>query len=219
METESIKAELIRLHQAEKKIFVTSSFQTHSIPLLHLIWSARVPVDVLFLQTRFHFPETLAFRNLIIDRFGLNLINLESVIPLHMQRDMAGRFLYVTNPNRCCEFNKTQPMRPVLASYDIWVNGVRRDQSSTRAAFERYQESGERAVRFHPMLDWTARDIWMYRKEHDLPAHPLEEENYQSIGCAPCTRKWDLDGRGGRWFGMEKTECGLHTQLIVGGEE
>jgi len=210
-----IKAELQRLSEAGKKIFITSSFQTHSIPLLHILAASGVPFHTFFLHTNFHFPETLQFRNQITKLLSLQLTSIRSPIPLSMQRDTTGRFLYSSDPEYCCEINKTQPLQPYLNHYDIWVSGVRRDQSSARAKMSRYQATGHRAQRFHPILDWTSRDIYEYRMRHQLPPHPLDDAGYVSIGCAPCTRHWDsVDDRGGRWFGMQKTECGLHTQLI-----
>lgn len=198
-----------------KRMFVTSSFQSHSLPLLHMISTSGVPVDVLFINTGFHFPETLCFRDEISKRFGLKMIDVRSNVPKNLQRDPEGQFYFISDPDYCCFLNKTQPLEPFLQSYDIWINGVRRQQSAQRAAMEIEQDTPHRAKRFHPLLDWTSKDIHDYRKAHDLPSHPLEEKGYLSIGCEPCTRKFDAnDDRSGRWFGMKKTECGLHTDLI-----
>ena len=215
MEADAIRAELRELHSRGKRIFLSSSFQTHSIPLLHIASTSGVPFDVLFLQTRFHFPETLAFRNQVRDLLGLRIVNVESNVPMHMQRDTDGRLPYVRDPEHCCRVNKTLAMEPYLDLYDVWVNGVRRNQSAVREGFTRWAPTGHRAERFHPLLDWTDRQIWEYRTEHSLPKHPLEDAGYVSIGCAPCTRRRDSnDPRQARWFGMSKTECGLHTQLV-----
>ena len=99
--------------------------------------------------------------------------------------------------------------------YDVWINGVRADQSATRKAMLVEQDAPYDSLRFHPMLDWDNKMIYKYIADNNLPAHPLEAQGYLSVGCAPCTRKFNLDEeRDGRWFGMNKTECGLHTELI-----
>ena len=100
--------------------------------------------------------------------------------------------------------------------HDIWINGVRADQSATRKAMQVEQPAPHNTMRFHPMLDWTSKMIYEYQKEFNLPRHKLESQGYLSIGCEPCTRKFDLEmqEREARWFGMNKTECGLHTALI-----
>jgi phosphoadenosine phosphosulfate reductase len=133
-----------------------------------------------------------------------------------MQKDPQGRLLFTSDPDYCCFLNKTQPMEAVLSEYDVWINGVRRDQSRARQQMKREQATPQGAVRFHPMLEWSSRDIHAYRKEYDLPEHPMEPEGYLSIGCEPCTRKMDphMSEREARWYGLQKSECGLHTDLI-----
>lgn len=198
------------------KVFASSSFQTHSIPMLHLISELDANIPVVFLQTGFHFPETLAYRDEIGALLGLEIINVESAIPKLAQRDAAGRFHFASDPSYCCYLNKTKPMEPILGEYDIWITGVRRDQSATRKNFQLEAPGPFSTTRFHPMLDWDNRLIHHYRKQYNLPAHPLEAKGYLSIGCAPCTQKFNLgdpNDRGGRWAGLKKTECGLHTDL------
>lgn len=198
-----------------KKMFVTSSFQTHSIPLLHLLSHSGIQVDVLFLNTGFLFPQTLMFRDELAFKLGLHLIEVKSISSKHLQKDGQGQFYFVSDPDYCCFLNKTQPMDAYLTQYDIWINGVRADQTETRSKMSTTQEAPHNTLRFHPMLDWSAKMIYAYRMEHELPEHPLDKEGYQSIGCVPCTRKIDLnDERSARWYGMNKTECGLHTDLI-----
>lgn len=200
------------------RIFASSSFQTHSIPMLHLISEIDRDIPIVFLQTGFHFPETLAFRDQIIEQLGLKVIHVESAIPKLAQRDAAGRFHYASDPEYCCYLNKTKPMEPILGQYDIWITGVRRDQNSNRKQFQLEAPGPFDTLRFHPMLDWTNKMIHQYRRLHQLPPHPLEAKGYLSIGCAPCTQKFNMGGaddRGGRWAGLKKTECGLHTDLAT----
>ena len=199
-----------------KKMFTTSSFQSHSLVLLHMISRIDREIPVYFINTGYHFPETVQFRDFITDRFGLNTIDLKSDVPKFMQRDPDGKLLFTSDPDHCCYLNKTQPMDAILLAHNIWINGVRADQSATRAAMKVEQPAKHGCTRFHPMLDWNSKMIWQYQKEYDLPRHPLEEKGFVSIGCEPCTRKLDpeMQEREARWFGLNKVECGLHTDLI-----
>ena len=104
-------------------------------------------------------------------------------------------------------------MEALLIEYDVWVTGVRSDQNANRKKFSLEGRGPHGTTRFHPMLEWNSKMIHEYRMLHNLPEHPLEQFGYFSIGCAPCTRKFGEDGRAGRWAGMKKTECGLHTDL------
>ena len=146
----------------------------------------------------------------------LTILDLKPNTPKYLQRETNGKLMFTTDPDHCCYLNKTQPMESVLASHDIWINGVRADQSAVRKAMKVEQPAPFDSIRFHPMLDWDKRKIFAYIKEHDLPKHPLDEKGYLSIGCEPCTRKVDLDmqEREARWFGLNKVECGLHTDLV-----
>ena len=216
MQFEDIKNYILSTQQRGKKMFVTSSFQSHSLPLLHMISRIDNTIPVYFINTGFHFPETLEFRDKIISDFGLKkMINLYSMVPRNLQKNDGGNFYFTSDPDQCCFINKTQPMEVVLAEYDVWINGIRGDQNANRRNMQVEQPAPFNTIRFHPMLDWTSKMIYEYSKEFNLPRHPLEENGYLSIGCEPCTRKLDLmNDRGGRWYGMHKSECGLHTDLV-----
>lgn len=206
----------IKAYKAEgKKMFATSSFQTHSIPMLHILSRIDPEIPILFINTGFHFPETLTFRDQIKDSLGLNLIDVRSLVARNLQKDSGGQFYFTSDPDYCCFINKTQPVEPFLAEYDVWINGIRGDQNANRRNMKIEQPAPFGSVRFHPMLDWSNKMIYDYIREHQLPKHPLEFQGYLSIGCEPCTRKVDLNNdRTGRWFGLNKTECGLHTDLV-----
>ncbi|MAC94846.1 MAG: phosphoadenylyl-sulfate reductase [Flavobacteriales bacterium] len=207
----------IKLYQKEgKRIFATSSFQSHSIPLLHIISEIDHRIPIYYLNTGYLFPETLAFKDELAERLNLNMIGLESAVPKSQQKDENGELLFTSDPDYCCYLNKTQPLEPILASFDVWINGIRADQNANRADMKVEEKTPQGALRYHPILDWTSKDIYEYRKAHDLPPHPKEKEGYLSIGCEPCTRKMlnGDDERTSRWFGMNKVECGLHTDLI-----
>ncbi len=216
MKIEQIKSYIDSYKERGLKLFTTSSFQTHSIPLLHIISTIDKTIPVYFINTGYHFPETVAYRDQIAELLGLNIISISSPTPRSAQKDAEGKLLFASDPDYCCHLNKVVPMEPILAEYDVWINGVRADQSKVRQGFSIEEKAPYNTLRFHPMLDWDMKTITKYMKEHQLPKHPLEDAGYMSIGCEPCTRKFDLESytREGRWFGLNKTECGLNTELV-----
>ncbi|MBX2955153.1 MAG: phosphoadenylyl-sulfate reductase [Cyclobacteriaceae bacterium] len=216
MNPTAIQEKIESYTRAGKRLFTSSSFQSHSLVLLHILSRIDKSIPVYFINTGYHFPETIKFRDHITGLFGLNTIDLMSEVPKYMQRDGEGKLLFASDPDHCCYLNKTQPMDGILRTYDVWINGVRADQSAVRAALKEEQPAPYGTVRFHPMLNWSAKMIWEYQKEHNLPKHPLEEKGYISIGCEPCTRRLDpaMQEREARWYGLKKVECGLHTELV-----
>ncbi|MEX2597353.1 MAG: phosphoadenylyl-sulfate reductase, partial [Salibacteraceae bacterium] len=198
-----------------RTFFASSSFQTHSLPMLHILAGLAPEMPVYFIQTGFHFPETLRFRDGIADVFGINVLNVESQVPKIQQRNQEGNFYFTSDPDYCCFLNKTQPMQPLLERFDVWVNGVRADQNANRKNLSVMEYTPQGGTRYHPMLNWSKQEIWQYIAHHQLPRHPLDAQGYVSVGCEPCTVKPSLgDEREGRWLGQSKTECGLHTELI-----
>jgi phosphoadenosine phosphosulfate reductase len=217
MQFEEFKKKIEEYKSQGLKLFATSSFQTHSIVMLHLLSKIDNTIPIYFINTGYLFPETIEYKDRIAKLFDLNVIDTYPLIPKSQQKGALGNLLFTTDPDYCCYLNKVQPLEPVLMQHDIWINGVRADQTEVRKNFKVEQPAKYGVVRFHPMLDWTKRDIYRYIKEHNLPKHPLEEKGYTTIGCEPCTRKVDLsmlDERSARWFGMKKTECGLNTDLV-----
>ncbi|MFY0674083.1 MAG: phosphoadenylyl-sulfate reductase [Bacteroidia bacterium] len=201
-----------------KRVMASSSFQTHSIPMLKILSECDHTIPIYFLNTGYHFPETIEYKNKIANLYGLNVVELNSPIPKSQQTTTNGQLMFAQHPDSCCHMNKTLPMDPILASHDVWITGVRRDQNENRRNMD-FEAKGKYGItRFHPMLDWTQSHIDFYLKEYNIPKHPLEGKGYFSIGCEPCTQKpsgsMSLSSRGGRWAGMKKTECGLHTDLI-----
>ncbi len=212
-ELENTRSMLLDYKKKGKKIFVSSSFQTHSIPLLHIVAQVDNTIPVYFLNTGFHFPETLLYRDQIAELLNINVYSLESQIPKINQKDSKGRFFFCSNTDYCCNINKIQPLEPILMTSDIWITGVRKDQNKNRSAMKAEAKGPFDTTRFHPMLNWTSKMIFEYRQKYQLPEHPLEASGYLSVGCEPCTQK-HIDGRSGRWAGQNKNECGLHTELI-----
>lgn len=216
MTIDKIERTIREFSEAGKKMFATSSFQTHSIPLLHIISQIDSTIPVYFINTGFLFAETVAYKNEIADRLQLNILDTTPVVTKAEQKDRMGRFFFASDPDHCCFLNKVQPLEPVIAAHDVWINGVRADQTDVRKSFKDIEQVRSNFVRFHPMLDWTKQDIYRYIRENNLPRHPLDMLGYTSIGCEPCTHKprFDDDERNSRWFGLKKTECGLNTTLI-----
>jgi phosphoadenosine phosphosulfate reductase len=204
---------------AGKKVFATCSFQSQSLPLLHMISRVERDIPVYYTNTGFLFAETIRFAEQVSRDLGINVIALRPEVSKIKQLDRAGRFLYASDPDHCCYLNKVAPLEPILIEHDIWINGIRADQSDVRAQMSEEEAAAHNCLRYHPMLNWDAKMVYYYRKYHELPEHPMEAQGYLSIGCEPCTAKAFGEGneRNSRWFGMNKTECGLNTTLVAGG--
>jgi len=198
-------------HAFDGEVAASSSFQTQSVPLLHAIARSVPEMPVLFLDTGFHFPETLAYRDHLTELLGLDLVVLSPRSGHDAFRREHGD-LHRTDPDLCCHLNKVEPLEDALRSYGAWVAGVRRDQTRHRATALPITRRRDGLVKLAPMVHWTDHDVARYLHEHDLPSHPLLAKGYPSVGCAPCTRAVvdGEDARAGRWAGSDKTECGLH---------
>lgn len=217
-----IENEVATFLESGKKLFVSSSFQTHSIPLLHMVTRVSPGIPFVFVDTGYHFPETIAFVRQVKDQFNLNLFHATSDRPKIEQLDTENRLLFATNPDMCCQINKVDPLREYLSTHDIWVSGLRADQSESRSRLSRLEDGPLGVKKYLPLLDWTREDVEAYRHHFDLPAHPLDPDGVLSVGCEPCTEIGPVGlgiptvrgapARANRWLGMEKTECGLHLQ-------
>ena len=175
------------------EIAVTSSFQSQSVPLLHMISTTTPDMPVLFLDTGFHFPETLAFRDSLIRDWGLRVRSLTA----DPGNEHAGRMhgqLHQTDPDLCCYINKVVPLAEARKELRAWITGIRRDQTEARRDTPVVSRESSGQFKICPLATWTDRDIWQYISRHDLPTHPLMSQGYMSIGCAPCTRPVQ-DGR------------------------
>jgi len=195
---------------------VTSSFQAECVVLVHLVIEQRPDIPVLFLETGYHFDETLAYRDQIARQWNLNLVNLEARQSVVEQESEFG-ILYQSAPDRCCGMRKVEPLFSGLAQYDTWFTALRREQSPTRANLQTSDAfklpSGKALRKISPLAAWTNRDVWTYLSRHGIPALPLYDQGYTSIGCRPCTAlPFDPNNpRSGRWQG-QKLECGIHIQ-------
>lgn len=203
---------------AIERIALASAFQAEGTCVMHMASLVRPDIEVLFLETGFHFAETLAFKEQLADRFGLTVTDLVGAYTVEQQTAEFGERLYEHDPQRCCEINKVRPMFEALQKLDAWITAFRRDSSPTRATapiLDRYElEPGRPIMKVNPVVNWTRSDTLAYLSEHDLPHNPLYDLGYASIGCAPCTRM-RFEGepeRAGRWAGLSKWECGIHQR-------
>jgi phosphoadenosine phosphosulfate reductase len=190
---------------------VTSSFQAECVVLVHMLQEIQPGLPVLFLDTLHHFAATYAYRDEIASRWKLNLVNLRADEP------QVG--LWQQSTQACCGRHKVEPLFRALDGYDVWFTALRRDQSPSRANLQEVEPfilpTGRTLRKVSPLAGWTAKDVWTYAKEHDIPLLPLYAQGYTSIGCEPCT-SLPLDpsnDRSGRWAG-QKLECGIHIQAV-----
>ena len=196
---------------------MTCSFQPGGLVVLHLLGAARHEVPVLFVDTGYHFGETLEFKDRMIELWGLNVRIVRPADDVQRHEANVGR-LHRTNADLCCAQRKTGPLFEALAGHDAWLTGLRRDQAESRRATgvveRRVLPDGSVLSKANPIVDWTAAELEAYMERHEIPVHPLIGQGFPSIGCAPCTNRPSAadDDRSGRWAGT-KTECGLHTRL------
>ncbi len=194
---------------------MTSSFGPESGVLLHMASRIDPTLPVLFLETGFHFPETLEYKNQLAKLFGLkNVIDLKAD-PGRREKLIkdTGGVPYEKNPDLCCQLNKVEPLDAALKGYEAWMSGIRRHQTDFRKSIRILELYEGGFYKVSPLANMTSRDMWWYLKEHQIPQHPLYEKGYLSIGCWPCTRPIQAgdDERSGRWAGKSKKECGIHT--------
>jgi phosphoadenosine phosphosulfate reductase len=181
--------------------------------LAHLAGRAVPGVHVIFLDTGYHFAETIGTRDWITGVLPVTLVNVQPPATVAQQDEEHGPRLYERDPDLCCSLRKVQPLARTLAGYAAWGSGIRRDESPSRAGTRLVDWDAKRGmVKINPIAAWTQSDVDAYVTEHQVPVNPLFEIGYASIGCAPCTRPVapGEDARAGRWAGKNKIECGLH---------
>lgn len=193
---------------------ITCSFQAEDMVVLRLLQEQRPDVPVLFLETGYHFPEMYAYRDEMVKRYQLNLINLQASISVAQQESQFG-ILNQTQPDQCCKIRKVEPLFNGLENYEVWFTGLRRVQSPTRANLQLIDHfplpSGKQLLKVSPLASWTDKEVWNYAREQEIPLVSLYDAGYTSIGCQPCTALPADPGnaRSGRWAGR-KLECGIH---------
>ena len=190
--------ETLRRAAAHERLVFLCSFQKEESVILDELLHAAPHVRVVTIDTGVLFPETLETWRAFEERFGVPIETTHASGPW-------------TGPEQCCGGAKVAALQDALAGADAWITGLRREQGPTRADTEPIEVDAKRGgiAKYNPLALWTEKDLWQRILERDLPYHPLHDQGYESIGCAPCTLPGS--GRGGRWAGSDKTECGLHV--------
>lgn len=199
------------------EIVMATGFGTSGVVLMHMAAQLRPQTTIFYLQTDLLFPETMALRDRLVERLGIQFTEVHSGLSLEAQAEQHGPDLWARSPDLCCHMRKVVPLRRYLADKKAWITGLRRDQSAARANTPLVAwDAANNLVKLNPLAGWTSKDIWRYLYINDLPYNELHDRGYPSVGCQPCTRAVARgeDERAGRWAGWEKTECGIHLQLL-----
>jgi len=198
------------------QVAMSSSFQTQSVPLLHMVSRINRNLLIYFIDTGYHFWETAIFREKLASEWHLNVLDLYRDSRWDAFVRQQTRTMPLKDPNLCCYVHKVQPMQTAMKDMLAWISGIRRDQTPERARSKILELQEDGLLKINPLLNWTKADVKRYAEEHSLPSHPLLEKGYRSVGCAPCTVAIGVndDERAGRWQGRGKTECGLHTTMF-----
>jgi phosphoadenosine phosphosulfate reductase len=195
-----------------RRLAVTSSMTDPVVP--HLVAQLLPGVDVLFIDTGYHFKETLATRDVIASTLPIHVFDVRPALTVTQQAATYGPDLFARDPDRCCALRKVVPLDDALDDYDVWVTGVRREEAPTRDTVGPIEWDARRhKIKLNPIAAWTAADVAAYISTHRLRVNPLVTAGYPSIGCWPCTSAVaeQAHPRSGRWTGTAKVECGLHS--------
>ncbi|MDN5604970.1 MAG: phosphoadenylyl-sulfate reductase [Kocuria sp.] len=202
--------------------WVAENFETSDVAVACSMADAVLPalvaehlpgVDVLFLDTGYHFPETMGTRDLVQESLDVNIVDLKPELTVEEQDREYGKDLFASDPTACCRMRKVEPLNKALAGYKLWFTGVRRDEAPTRTNTPLVAwDDSHGLVKANPMATWSFDDLVDYANENSVPVNMLLTNGYPSIGCQPCTRPVaeGEDPRAGRWAGQSKTECGIH---------
>jgi len=193
------------------RICLTSSMSDAA--LIHLVSKVKPGIDVLFVDTGYHFAETIGTRDAVEAVYPVNVINVTPSRTVQEQESALGPRLFGRNPDLCCHLRKVEPLGRALEGYMAWFSGIRRDETASRRDRRVVEWDRKRGmVKVNPILDWTQEEMDNYIEDNGVLVNPLHYDGYPSIGCAPCTAPVEpgKDPRSGRWAGMGKTECGIH---------
>jgi phosphoadenosine phosphosulfate reductase len=194
------------------RICVTSSM-TDAV-IIHLASAVKPGIDVVFLDTGYHFPETIGTRDAVTAVYPVNLVNVTPSRTVEEQDAELGPRLYGRNPDLCCYLRKVEPLERTLKNYDAWITGVRREETASRRSTRVVEWDDKREmVKVNPIVTWTTKQVDHYIAENGVLVNPLVYDGYPSIGCRTCTLRVEAgaDPRSGRWAGTGKTECGIHV--------
>ncbi|HEX8486948.1 MAG TPA: phosphoadenylyl-sulfate reductase, partial [Propionibacteriaceae bacterium] len=180
--------------------------------MIHLAEQVAPGIDVIFLDTGYHFVETIGTRDAVRAVHDVNLISITPVQTVAQQDAAYGKDLFARNPDQCCALRKVEPLNRALEGYAAWATGLRRADSPSRAHTPVVSWDPKRhLVKIAPIARWSDEDVARYIEDNSLMVNPLLDDGYASVGCAPCSRRsLGGDARSGRWAGLGKTECGIH---------
>jgi phosphoadenosine phosphosulfate reductase len=196
------------------RLTMATAFGAEGCCIIHMLAEIAPRTRIFNLETGYQFPETLALRERIKERYGIEVEYIRPELTVEEYEAEHGGPLYTIRPDQCCHDRKVLPLRRAVQGYDAWISSIRADQTRDRAQADIVQWDGKfNLVKVNPLLGWNKKDVWSFINEHDVPYNPLHDQNYPSIGCWPCTRAvQNGDGeRAGRWAGTVKKECGLHV--------
>lgn len=203
-----------------KQAAIGTSYQGSGLVIIHHARKLGLDFPVFTIDTGLLFPETAALKTRLEEFFGIPIEGLQPAQTVAEQFADYGGNLWETNPDTCCTLRKVLPLQQKLSHLDVWITGLRRNQSDTRSKtgilelyeFDKLRE--KHLLKLNPMANWSREAVWDYIRANKIPYNPLHDQGYRSIGCWPCTK---LTGgeteRAGRWEGFDKTECGIHTFL------
>ena len=193
------------------RICLTSSMSDAA--LIHLVSKVKPGIDVLFVDTGYHFAETIGTRDAVEAVYPVNVVNVTSARTVAEQERDLGPRLFGRNPDLCCHLRKVQPLNRALEPYLAWITGIRREETSHRRGSKVVEwNAARRKVKVNPLARWTHEELVAYIERHDILVNPLQYDGYPSIGCEPCTQRVapGEDPRSGRWAGTGKSECGIN---------
>mgnify|MGYP006280026667 CR=1 FL=1 len=207
MASKIVEARVAHVFNTYANVLVTSSFGTSSAILLHVISRVRPRHPIYFIDTQYHFEETIAYKEQLTRLLNLNV---EDVKPEPWKHEFTRRDrTWEKDPDFCCQINKVEPLDSVKKGHDIWLSGLIGYQNHHRSNLE-FVEARNDIYKCYPMIDWSPRLVNDYMEQYGLPRHPLEFKGYGSVGCTHCTSPGSC--RDGRWSGTTKSECGLHLR-------
>lgn len=205
LSTKIVDARIAQVFNSFRDVLVTSSFGTTSAVLMHLVSRIAPDCPVYFIDTGYHFEETVAYKERLTRLLDLNVIDLRPKPANHAMTQ--NEQLWSENPDKCCAINKVEPLQRIKGKYRVWMSGLIGFQNRHRSTLQIVDDKKE-MIKFYPMIDWNSSLVEEYITGHGLPEHPLKRKGYDSVGCTHCTVPGS--GRDGRWGDSGKTECGLH---------
>lgn len=205
LSTKIVDARVAQIFNSFENVLVTSSFGTSSAILLHLVSRIKPNWPIYFIDTGYHFKETISYKKRLTRLLDLNVVTITADYEDHLYT--RKQQLWEHNPDKCCEINKISPLKKVKANYEVWMSGLIGFQNHHRNTLPIVDDKSE-ILKFYPLIDWNSDLVEEYIEGHGLPQHPLKDQGFDSIGCTHCTARGN--GRSGRWHSSPKTECGLH---------